>query len=152
VVKTIVGTFFGLAFFAVLYLLGTLAFGGRMHFWQAYSVAAFVGFPWLILQKGISFIILFVKSPDDIHPLIGQESLVTDNLGILFKSAEHPVLFVAASAIGLLSFYRLWLAAKGLHEAGYRLVPGRLGCGDYALGVGLLLGMSARRNLPSFLS
>ncbi|HMJ25128.1 MAG TPA: hypothetical protein VK475_04845, partial [Pyrinomonadaceae bacterium] len=34
-VKTIVGAFFAMAFFAALYLLGVLAFGGRMHFWQA---------------------------------------------------------------------------------------------------------------------
>ena len=51
----------------------------------------------------------------------GQETLVTDNLGILFKAAEHPVLFVAASAIGILSFYKLWLTATGLREGGYKV-------------------------------
>src|SRR5882724_5571689 len=40
-VKTIVGVFFGIAIFAGLYLIGVLAFGGRMHFWQAYAVAAY---------------------------------------------------------------------------------------------------------------
>jgi Yip1 domain len=152
-IKAIVGVFFGVAFFAVLYLLGVLAFGGRMHFWQAYAVASFVAFPYLIIQKVISFIILFVKSPDDIHPLIGQESLVTDNLGLLFKSAEHPVLFVAGSAIGILSLYRLWLAAKGLHEGGYK-VSSSAGWGvAITLWVlGLLLGMGIATIFPSFLS
>jgi hypothetical protein len=71
-VKTVVASFFGVAFIAALLLLGVLAFGGRMHFWQAYAVTAFATFPTLVLQKAISFIILFVKSPDDIHPIIGQ--------------------------------------------------------------------------------
>ena len=120
-VKAIVGAFFIVAFIGALYLLGVLAFGGRMHFWQAYAVAAYAAFPVVVIQKVISFIILFVKSPDDIHPLIGQETLVTDNLGLLFKAADHPVLFVAASAIGILSFYKLWLTATGLREGGYKV-------------------------------
>ena len=101
VLKTIVAGYFGMAFLAALYLLGVLAFGGRMHYWQSLSVAAYAAFPVVIITKVISFIILFVKSPDDIHPIIGQETLVTDNLGILFKAAEHPVFYVAASAIGV---------------------------------------------------
>jgi len=76
-VKTIVGVFFGIAIFAGLYLIGVLAFGGRMHFWQAYAVAAYAAFPVLVIQRVISFIILFVKSPEDIHPILGQETLVT---------------------------------------------------------------------------
>ena len=152
-VKTIVGVFFGVAFIAALYLLGVLAFGGRMHFWQSYAVAAFAAFPVLVIQRVISFIILFVKSPDDIHPLIGQETLVTDNLGILFKAAEHPVLYVAASAIGILSFYKLWLTAKGLQEGGTK-VSSSAGWGvAITLWVlGLLLGMAVAAIFPSFLS
>ena len=152
-IKTIVGVFFVIAFFAALYLLGVLAFGGRMHFWQAYAVAAYAAFPVLVIQKVISFMILFVKSPDDIHPLIGQETLVTDNLGILFKAAEHPVLFVAASAIGILSFYKLWLTATGLREGGYK-VSSSAGWGvAITLWVlGLLLGLAIASIFPSFLS
>jgi hypothetical protein len=120
-VRTIVGAFFGVAFFAVFYLLGVLAFGGKMHWWQAYSVAAYVAFPYVVITKVISFIILFIKSPDDIHPIVSQETLVTDNLGILIKSADHPVLWSAATAIGILSFYKLWLTAKGLNNAGTKV-------------------------------
>lgn len=153
VVKTIVGVFFGMAFFGGLFLLGVLAFGGRMHFWQAYSVAAYAAFPVVIIQKVISFIILFIKSPDDIHPLIGQETLVYDNLGLLFSPKDHPVLYVAASAIGVLSFYKLWLTAKGLHLGGYK-VSSTAGWGvAITLWVlGLLLGMGIAAIFPSFLS
>jgi len=152
-VKTIVGAFFGIAIFAGLYLLGVLAFGGRMHFWQAYAVAAYVALPVAVIQRVISFIILFVKSPDDIHPILGQETLVTDNLGILFKSAEHPVLFVAASSIGILSFYKLWLTATGLREGGYK-VSSSAGWGvAITLWIlGLLLGLAAAAVFGSFFS
>ena len=45
VVKTIVSAFFGIAFMAGFFLLGVLAFGGRMHFWQALCGGAYVVFP-----------------------------------------------------------------------------------------------------------
>ena len=123
-----------------------------MHF-RAYAVAAYAAFPVVVIQKVISFIILFVKSPDDIHPLIGQETLVTDNLGILFKSAEHPVLYVAASAIGILSFYKLWLTATGLREGGYKVSSGAgWGVAITLWVLGLLFGLAIASIFPSFLS
>ena len=152
-VKTVVGAFFVTAIFAAFYLLGVLAFGGRMHFWQAYAVAAHVAFPVTVIQKVISFIILFVKSPDDIHPILGQETLVTDNLGILFKSAEHPVLFVAAMSIGILSFYKLWLTATGLREGGYKVSSSAAWGVAITLWIlGLLLGLGSAAIFGSFLS
>lgn len=153
VVKTVVGTFFSVAFVAALCLLGVLAFGGRMHFWQTYAVVAYVALPFTVIQKVISFIILFIKSPDDIHPILGQESLVTDNLGILFAAKDHPVLFVVATSIGILSFYRLWLTATGLREGGYK-VSSSAGWGvSITLFVLLLLfGMAIAAIFPGFLS
>ena len=120
-VKKVVGAFFAVAFIAALCLLGVLAFGGRMHYWQTYAAIAYVTFPATLIQKAISFIILYLKSPDDIHPLLGQESLVYDNLGLLIAAKDHPVIFVMATSIGVLSFYRLWLTATGLREAGYKV-------------------------------
>jgi hypothetical protein len=120
-VKKVVGAFFAVAFIAALCLLGVLAFGGRMHYWQTYAAIAYVTFPATLIQKGISFLILYLKSPDDIHPLLGQESLVYDNLGLLVAAKDHPVIFVIATSIGVLSFYRLWLTATGLREAGYKV-------------------------------
>ena len=68
--------------------------------------------------------ILYLKSPDDLHPILNQETTLQDNLGILFSAAEHPVLFVIASFIGLTSFYGLWLRAKGLHMGATRVGKG----------------------------
>ena len=119
--NTFVGVFAFMAFLSALYLLGVLVFGGRINFWQAFAALVYATLPIVVIQKVISLILLYIKSPDDIHPIMGQETLVQDNLGILFTPAEHPVLFVAASAIGLLSFYGLWLKATGLRYAGQRV-------------------------------
>jgi hypothetical protein len=120
-IKSFVGVFAFMAFLATLYLLGVLVFGGRINFWQAFAALMYASLPIVVIQKVISLILLYIKSPDDIHPIMGQETLVQDNLGILFTPAEHPVLFVTASAIGLLSFYGLWLKATGLRHAGQRV-------------------------------
>ncbi len=120
-IKRIVGAFFAVAVVAGLALLGVLVFGGSMHYWQAFAVVAYVTFPATLIQKAISFIILYLKSPDDIHPLLGQETLVYDNLGLLVAAKDHPVLFVIATSIGVISFYRLWLTATGLRNGGYKV-------------------------------
>lgn len=151
-VTPICSVFFGCAFVAALMLLGTLAFGGRMHYWQAYSVMAFVVFPVTLIQKAISLIILYLKSPDDIHPLIGQETLVYDNLGLLVKSSEHPVLYVTLAAIGVLSFYRLWLFATGVREGGYKVSNSAAwGVSITIFVLFLLFGVAAAAIFPSFL-
>jgi hypothetical protein len=80
--------------------------------------------PVIVITKLLSLVILFIKSPDDIHPILGQETLVTDNLGILFTPAEHPALYVLGASIGVLSFYGLWLRATGLANAGTKVSKG----------------------------
>ncbi len=120
-VQKVVGAFFMAALLAALFLIGVMAFGGRMHFWQALAVATYASLPVTIIQKAISFIVLYLKSPDDIHPLIGQESLVYDNLGYLVSGKDHPVLWAVATAIGVLSFYKLWLWSRGLYRGGTKV-------------------------------
>lgn len=119
--KKIVTAFFGVAIIAGLSLVAVLVFGGSMHYWQAFAVVAYVSFPTVLIQKGISLLILYLKSPDDIHPLLGQETLVYDNLGLLVAAKDHPVLWVVATTVGVISFYRLWLSATGLKEGGYKV-------------------------------
>ena len=151
-VKAIVGHFFGVGFIAALCLLGVMAFGGRMHYWQTYAVCAYVTLPVVLIQKVISFIILYLKSPDDIHPLIGQESLVYDNFGLLVSSKDHPVLYVVATTIGVLSLYRLWLTATGLREGGYKVSSSAAWGVTITLFVlFLLFGMAIAAIFPSFL-
>jgi hypothetical protein len=145
--------FIRFAFVAVLLLLGVLVFGGRMNYWQAFVVSVYSAFPIAIIQRVVSFILLYIKSPDDIHPIIGQETLVQDNLGILFLPADHPVLYVAASAIGILSLYGLWLKAVGLRNAGYKVsnaAAWSTAIALWLLGLGLVLIFTAL--FPAFIS
>lgn len=151
--KTFVGFFVLGALVAALYLVAIMIFGGRINFWQALAVYFYASLPVMVIQKLISLVILYIKSPDDVHPIMGQETLVQDNLGILFNPADHPVLFVAATVIGVLSFYGLWLRAKGLKNGGTK-VSGTAAWGAtltvWALWV--LFAVSISAIFPSFIS
>ena len=120
-ISTVATGFFGVAFLAAISLLGVLAFGGRMHYWQTYSVVAYVSLPVTLIQKLISFLVLYLKAPEDIHPLLGQESLVYDNLALLVSSKDHPILYTFLATFGILALYRIWLMATGLREGAYKL-------------------------------
>jgi len=117
----VVAEFFGIAFLAALCLLGVLAFGGRMHYWQAYSVAAYISLPVAVVQKLVSFLVLYLKAPEFIHPILGQESLVYDHLGLLVSSKDHPVIYTFLATFGVIILYRVWLTATGLREGGYKV-------------------------------
>ena len=123
-----------------------------MHFWQTYAVVAYIGVPFTIIQKGISFLVLYLKAPEDIHPILGQESLVYDNLGLLVSSKDHPVLYVLAASIGFLAFYRIWLTATGLREGGYKVSSSAAWGVTITLTlIGLLLLMGFVAIFPGFL-
>ena len=121
VIKSAVGVFVLGAFTAALCLLGVLAFGGRINYWQALAVVFYYWVPITVLQKVLGLGILYLKSPDDLHPILNQETALQDNLGILMSPADHPVLFVLLSFIGLTWIYLLWLRARGLHAGGTRV-------------------------------
>src|SRR5215813_9093088 len=109
VLKSAVGTFVFGCIAAALTLLGVLVFGGRMNFWQSLAVTFYALVPVVVIQKVLGLVILYLKSPDDLHPILNQETTLQDNLGILLSPANHPVLFVMASFIGFTSLYGLWL-------------------------------------------
>jgi len=124
VVKSIVGLFALGAFTAALCLLGLLAFGGRINYWQALAVVFYSWLPITLIQKILGLGILYLKSPDDLHPILNQETTLQDNLSLLVSNVDHPVLYVLLSFIGLTWFYLIWLRAKGLHKAGTRVSSG----------------------------
>lgn len=124
VVKTVVGLFVLGALVAGLCLLGILAFGGRVNYWQALAVIFYVWIPIAVIQKLLGLAILYLKAPEDLHPILNQETTLQDNLSILFSPAEHPVLFVLTSFIGLTAFYAVWLRAKGLNQGSTRVGSG----------------------------
>ncbi|MGI9036749.1 MAG: YIP1 family protein [Pyrinomonadaceae bacterium] len=120
-VNSFVGLVFLAAFVGLIFWVFALAMGGQLNYWQAFSTVAYTIFPVNVITYLLSLIILFIKDPDQIHPLIGQNSLVQDNLSFLVSSATNPVIFSLLSALSLLGFYRLWLNAVGLKNAGERV-------------------------------
>ncbi len=124
VVNSFVGIFVFAAFVAALCLLGILIFGGRINYWQALAVVFYAWLPVAAVMRILGLVILYIKSPEDLHPILNAETTLQDNLGILFSPADHPILFVLASFIGLTSFYGLWLRAKGLHLGATRASSG----------------------------
>jgi hypothetical protein len=150
---TFVLAFLGMAFLGALYMLGVLLFGGRLGYWQALSVAVYAFFPAAVINRVLSLVLLYVKDPDDIHPILGQNGLVQDNLGVLVKAADHPVIFTLLSAFGVLSFYHLWLTATGLRNAGERVsVSAAWSVALIIWGLGLLLGAGFSALFGNFLS
>jgi Yip1-like protein len=123
-INTLVGLLIVSCIVAGLSLVGILAFGGRINFWQAFSVTFWAALPIVAIQKLLGLLILYLKAPEDLHPILNQETTLQDNLGILFTPGDHPILFVLASFIGLTSFYGLWLRAKGLHLGATRASSG----------------------------
>jgi len=121
VIKSTVGLFILGAFTAAICLLVGLAFGGRINFWQALSVVFYYWLPITAIQKLLGLAILYLKAPDDLHPILNGETTLQDNLGLLMSPADHPVLFVLLSFIGLTWFYLVWLRARGLTAGATRM-------------------------------
>ncbi|MDT5272821.1 MAG: hypothetical protein QOH49_5007 [Acidobacteriota bacterium] len=152
-ITTFVGAFVLACIGAGLYMLCVLLFGGRLGFWQGLSLAAWAALPPVLIGKVLSLVLLYIKDPDDIHPLLGQNTLVTDNLGALVKPAEGPVLFAILSAFGVLAFYHLWLTATGLRHTSDRLSNGSAWTIAIIFWViGLLFGVVSSALFGSFIS
>lgn len=120
-VNGFVGQTFLYSFLGLVFFLFALALGGKMNYWQAFSSSVYAAFPVNFIRYVLSSILIFLKDPSDVHPILGQGALLQDNLGFLVVPSEHPTLFVLLSAIGILSFYWLWLNATGLKNAGERV-------------------------------
>jgi hypothetical protein len=152
-VNSFVGLVFWTAFIAAVFFLFAIAMGGKMNFWQAFSVAAYVSFAVGIVRYLLSFIFLYIKDPAEIHPILGQGSLVQDSPNILVKSAEHPVLYVLLGAISVLGLYWIILNIIGLKNAGEK-VSGSIATTATVVVwlVGVVLGVVMALLFPSFLS
>ncbi|HZI61912.1 MAG TPA: YIP1 family protein [Pyrinomonadaceae bacterium] len=142
-------TFLFIAAVAGLSLLGMLAFGGRMNFWQALAVTTYGAVPIVVIQKVLGLIILYLKAPEDLHVNLNRDTTLQDNLGILVTPADQPVLFVLLSVIGITSFYGIWLRAKGMHLGATRASSGAgWGVSISLLLIGLFLGLTFAVLMP----
>jgi len=107
--------------YALIFFLFALAMGGKINFWQGFSVAVYAALPPAVIHSVLSSIILFLKDPVDIHPILGQGNLVQDNLSFLFSPSTSPALYAFAAHFSLLWFYWVWLIATGLKNAGEKI-------------------------------
>lgn len=147
------GIFFFMCILAGLLLLLALIFGGKLTFWQALCVAIYSSMPPIVIDKMISLILLYLKTPDEIDPLKGQKGLVRADLGILFTPSVNPVLYVVGSFVGVLTIYGLWLEATGLRYAGEKLSSA--GAWTIAIilwAIGLLLAVIMALLFPAFVA
>jgi hypothetical protein len=114
------------------YLLCVIAFGGKMDFWQALSVAVYGSLPPAVISMILSLVLLYVQSPENIIPLEAQRhGLARADLGLLFKVTDpinntlaRPVVYTLASAVGLFQLYGWWVTVNGLKNAGEKISGG----------------------------
>jgi hypothetical protein len=108
-----------------LYLLGVIAFGGRINFWQAMSVSVYSWLPVTVISVILNLILLYTQSVDDIIPMRAwQQGLARADLGLLFSPSAHPFIYTLAGSIGLFTFYRLWLTVSGLKNTAEKIKSG----------------------------
>jgi hypothetical protein len=144
---------FGYAFLALIFFLFAMAMGGKINFWQAFSAAVYASFPVAVIRFVLNTTILFLKDPTDIHPILGQQSLIQDNLNFLVLASEHPVIFTLLGSISVLLFYWIWMLATGLKNTGEK-VTGTIAW-SAALSIYFLLvlfGMTMAALFPGFIS
>jgi hypothetical protein len=115
------GTLVFMLLLAGLYLLCVMAFGGRINFWQSLSVATYGSLPPVVISTILSLILLYVKSPEDIDATKGSRGLARADLGLLFAPAQHPLLFVIGSFIGVFSIYGWWVTVSGIHNTATKI-------------------------------
>jgi hypothetical protein len=152
-IRAAVGAFVFVCIVAALSFLAVLVFGGRINFWQAMAVTVYTAIPIVVIQKVLGLVILYLKSPDDLHPILNQETTLQDNLGILFSPADHPIFFVLASFIGITSIYALWLRARGLHMGATRVSKGAAWGVSLTLWIlGAILATAITALFPGFIS
>jgi hypothetical protein len=152
-VNSFVGVVIWYCILAALFMLFALAMGGKINFWQAFAVGIYASFPIAVLRFVLNTVLLFVKDPTDIHPILGQGSLIQDNLNLLVKSSENPVIYTFLSSLSILGFYWIWMNATGLKNAGERVSGSTAWATTLVLyGIGVLLMMFMAFMFPTFIS
>jgi hypothetical protein len=144
----------GTAFLSAIFFVFLMVLGGKINYWQTFAAVTYAWFPVSLIRSILGSIILFIKDPNQIHPILGQQGgLISDNLGFFVTPSQNPVLFTFLSAIGLISLYWLWLNSTGLRETGDRVSTGSAWTATVSLwAVGILIGMIMAMMFPSFMS
>ena len=152
-VSGFVGQVFLYAFLGAVFFLFALAMGGKINYWQAFSAAIYAAFPIAVIRFVLNTIVLFIKDPVEIHPILGQSSMIQDSLNFLVTPSENPVLYSLLGAFSLLAFYWIWMNATGLKNTGERVTSSIAWTATLAIFfIGVALSVIAALLFPSFIS
>lgn len=147
------GIFLFEVFLAAILFVMALIFGGKLNYWQSLCIALYSSLPPIVIEKLLSVVLLYLKSPDDISPIKGQRGLVQADLSLLFSPSEHPYLYVVGGFFGLLTLYGLWLEATGLRHCGEKISAASAWTIAVILwGVGLILALILAALFPTFIT
>jgi hypothetical protein len=104
----------GMLIGGLLYWGGAKAFGGDGGFLHGLSVFTYSSLPPAVVGMIANFIVMALKSADDIDLALSQRSLLNANLGFLVNGHSTPVLATLLSTIDLFAIWGWILAAIGL--------------------------------------
>jgi len=100
----------------LLYWLGAKAFGGSGNFLHGISVWVYSALPPTVVAMIGNFIVLALKSADEIDLAASQRGVLQANLGFLIDGRMMPVLATLLSVIDLFAIWGWILAAIGLQK------------------------------------
>src|SRR5215213_809777 len=106
----------GLALGGLVYWLAGKAMGGSLNYLHGVSVWLYSSFPVAIVSLLANFIVLFVKSADEIDIAASQRGLISANPSLFIDGKGMPVL---ATLLSTFDFFQIWgwiLAAIGLQK------------------------------------
>ncbi|HEX8174527.1 MAG TPA: Yip1 family protein [Pyrinomonadaceae bacterium] len=117
---TYVSPIFNMAIFfaagAGLYLLGVMAMGKSTTYSRSLAVWTYSTLPPFLLAMLANFVLLFLKSPEDLDITQLGRGLVHANLSFLVNSKANPVLSTLLGAFDVFKFYGLFLGSLGLQK------------------------------------
>jgi hypothetical protein len=100
----------------LLYWLGANAMGGSARFLHGVSVWVYSSLPPTIVFMLANFLVMFLKSPEDIDIMRSQSGLVQANPSFFIDVKAQPVLAALLQAIDLFAIWGWILAAIGLQQ------------------------------------
>ena len=101
---------------AALYLLGVMLMGRSISYAQALAVWAYSTFAPNLLTIVVSFVLLFLKSQEDLETMKPGQSLAHANLAMLVDPKASPALAAFLGSFDVFIFYGLFLSALGLRK------------------------------------
>ena len=98
----------------LFYWAGSKAFGGDGGFLHALSVFVYSSLPPTVVGMIANFIVMAIKSADEIDLAVSQSSRVNANLGFLIDGRSSPVLSTVLATFDVFAIWGWVLAAIGL--------------------------------------